>query len=49
MASTWSNGSVENLCPVTNPGPRGTGSTVIGGNGAGPQVTIGNGRTGGAR
>jgi len=34
---------------VTNPGPRGTGSTVIGGNGANPRVTIGNGRSGGAR
>lgn len=34
---------------VTNPGPRGAGSSVIGGNGSGPRVTIGNGRSGGSR
>lgn len=34
---------------VTNPGPRGAGSSVIGGNGSSPRVTIGNGRSGGSR
>lgn len=34
---------------VPNPGPLGLGSSVIGGTGSSPRVTIGNGRSGGAR